>query len=342
MAYLFSPVHDYFIKKGKSQATSAVYTFIISMLAIIIPMSIVLAITVLQINSLVDKIAAGNYSVDTAGLVNNLITSFNDFMAKLGINYSISVQELATNVSAAAEAFGKALVEGLLSSLTGFFSLITTSIIYIYVFLSMIRYKLKIIDTIKMLNPLGDEISDLYLSRVGAMTKATVKGQFIIAFMQGFTSAFVLTAVGLHGLFFFFLMLLTVMSLIPLGAGIITIPLGIIMILTGHVWEGVVVIANHLIIVTNIDNIMRPKLVPQSARLDPALMILAVFAGMALFGFIGIVIGPVIMILLMTTLQIFLEVFHSIESINTGKNAKHKGLISGIKKRFGLSKTVKE
>lgn len=339
MAYLFSPVNAYFLRKGRSESKAAVYTFIISMLSIIIPLTFVVIITVFQIGSFADKISSGHYSISATDVGNSLINAFNDLMVRLGIHYTASIEQFASYVSSAAETFGKSLVSGILNSITGFFALITTSIIYIYVFLSMVRYKDKIIDTLKRLDPLGDEVSNLYLDRVGAMTKATVRGQFIIALMQGVESAAVLTLVGVHGLFFFMMMFLTVLSLIPLGAGIVTIPIGIVMMLTGNIWQGAVVIANHLLIVTNIDNVMRPKLVPKSARLDPALMILAVFSGIAIFGFIGIVIGPVIMILLLTTLQIFLEVFHSIESINNAKDAKHKSRIAGLKKRFGLSRS---
>ena len=181
--------------------------------------------------------------------------------------------------------------------------------------MSILIHQEKIISTIAKLNPLGDEISSLYKQRISAMTKATVRGQFIIALCQGTESAIVLSIAGLENLFFFFWLLLTVLSVIPLGAGIVTIPIGIVMILTGNVWQGVLVIANHLLIVTNIDNVLRPRLVPRSARLDSALMILAVFAGLGLFGFIGIVIGPVIMIILVTTIQLFLEIFKDTRSI---------------------------
>lgn len=199
----------------------------------------------------------------------------------------------------------------------------------------MLKHQDKIKDLLRKLNPLGDEVSAIYMNRADAMTRATVRGQFIIALMQGSESALVLALVGLQDMFFFFLLLLTVMSVIPLGAGIITIPIGIIMILTGNVWQGVVVILNHLLIVTNIDNVMRPRLVPKSARLDPALMILAVFSGIALFGFLGIVIGPIIMILIVTTLQIYLEVFYKKESIDRTKEVKSQRFskISGMTKR---------
>jgi predicted PurR-regulated permease PerM len=330
IAYLFNPVYQWLVAKGRNRGQAALLTFLASLLAIIIPVILVGLITVFQIERLADSLASGSYSVDATKIGDSLINSINGFLENAGVSYTLTTEEVANAISTAAQSFGQAIISGLLSSITGIFAFITTAIIYIYVFMSMLRHQDKIIETARLLNPLGNQASDLYLERIGAMTKATVRGQFIIAFMQGLESAIVLSLVGLSDLFFFFLMLLTVLSVIPLGAGIVTIPLGIIMILTGNIWQGVVVIANHLLVVTNIDNIMRPRLVPDKARLDPALMILAVFSGLAYFGFIGIVIGPVIMIVLLTTMQMFLEVHRNTESIRRGGARSSGGYIKKI------------
>ena len=69
----------------------------------------------------------------------------------------------------------------------------------------------------------------------------------------------------------------------------------------------------HLLVVTNIDNFLRPILVPRGARLNSALMLLSVFAGIATFGAWGIVIGPVLMILIVTTIDIYLAVYKGVE-----------------------------
>jgi predicted PurR-regulated permease PerM len=327
MATLFSPVNNHFLSKGKSQSKSSFYTFMISMFAIIIPLVIVVAITVLQINTLVSSIDSNTYtSMDVTSLLDSIILWINETLARFEVESTITTEEIVNSFSAAVSEFGKALLENIVSSFAGIFGLITAGIIYIYVFMSLLNNKDTIKETIKKLNPLGDEVTALYIDRADIMTKATVRGQFIIAILQGFTSAIVLAVAGLNELFFFFFLLLSVFSIIPLGAGIITIPIGIGMILVGNVWQGALVIINHLLIVTNIDNVMRPILVPKSARLDSALMILAVFSGIALFGFLGIVIGPVIMILITTTVQIYKEVFFKVESIDRSKPASKKKL----------------
>ncbi len=63
---------------------------------------------------------------------------------------------------------------------------------------------------------------------------------------------------------------------------------------------------------TNIDNVLRPILVPKEARLDSALMLLSVFAGITMFGFLGIVIGPVLMIVIVTTISVYLWVYQGV------------------------------
>ncbi|MFZ1483543.1 MAG: AI-2E family transporter [Candidatus Saccharimonadales bacterium] len=335
---LFNPIYHWLLSKGRGPGSAASLTFFISVLCVIIPLIFVSAITVLQVQNLVNTVSSGSYNQNMNEFVDGVVSFVNNGLETLGLSYRLTIESITQAVASGLENFGKVLVDGLFSSISGFFGLITTSIIFIYVFIAMTVKQGTILNTIKKLNPLGDEIGTLYLQRIHAMTKATVRGQFIIAMCQGLASATVLALVGMDDLFFFFLMLLTVMSIVPLGAGIITIPIGVVMILMGNVWQGVAVIANHLIIVTNIDNVLRPMLVPPEARLNSALMILAVFAGLGIFGFFGIVLGPVLMIILVTTLQVYLEVFKSTQSIEHITPKEKKTITRRLKAMFSHPK----
>jgi predicted PurR-regulated permease PerM len=82
--------------------------------------------------------------------------------------------------------------------------------------------------------------------------------------------------------------------------------------LFGNLIGGAFVVIFHLLVVTNIDNVLRPILVPRQAKLDPALMLLAVFSGIAMFGFWGLIIGPVVMIIVVTTISVYLAVFKGV------------------------------
>jgi predicted membrane protein len=69
--------------------------------------------------------------------------------------------------------------------------------------------------------------------------------------------------------------------------------------------EGIFVIAAFLVVVSNIDTVLRPRLVPREVYLNPVLVILSVFGGIQLMGIIGILYGPVIMILLVTSIEVY-------------------------------------
>ncbi len=338
MAFLFNPTYKRLLRKGRQPGSAAGMTFIIAALVILIPLIIILTLTAIQIGHAVNSISSNVETKDITSFAQHLIDQINHLLAKTPITFRVTPEWIHDTFVAAVQKAGTAILQSLKSYVGGFFGFFTTAIIFIFVFLSMLKNQVRLQETIRLLNPLGAQISDLYTSRITAMTKAMVRGQFIIAICQGFTDAVLVYIGGFHEAFFFLLLILTVLSFIPLGGGIIAIPIGIIMALTGNIVGAVIVIAGHLLIVTNIDNILRPRLVPPEAKLDSALMILSVFSGIALLGFLGIVVGPVIMIVIVTTISTYLQVFrdvkdHQKKDVQTDKPFGHR-----IKHLFGFGK----
>jgi predicted PurR-regulated permease PerM len=322
VAFTFNPLYKRLIRRGRKPGTAASITFFAALLAFIIPIALVVFVSVHQILALVHTITNGHYSTNLTDLLQKAVDYCNHLLQSWHISYRLSVDSVTNSLGNGLKNFGQDLLKSATSSISSFFSFFTMVVIYVYVFLSLLIKQDVLLATVHRLNPLGTNISRLYTGRMAAMTKAMVRGQFIIAFLQGLTDAGLLYIAGMHSTFFFFLLLLTVLSIIPLGGGIVAIPIGVIMILTGNIWGGLLVIIGHIVVVTNIDNVLRPRLVPREARLDPALTLLAVFSGLKFFGFLGIIIGPVLMILIVTTIQIFMEVYHDVDSISEGKGGK--------------------
>lgn len=310
MAFLYNPAYQWLLRKTKNNTgLSVTLTVIFALITIVIPLAVLLAITVDQAISFVDTIkkAAVN-STSIKDTITNLLDPINHAIDKVpgkGPN-TLSIDSMLSWLQDNAANITKQVISYLTGFVGGFSSLLTKSIIFLFVFMSMLKNQSKIINTIKKINPLGERSNDLYLNRIGSMTTAMVKGQFSIAFLQGLVDALLLWIVGFD-LFFFWLVILTFLSIIPLGGGIIVLPIGVVLLLMGDIWQGTVLILGHIFIVTNIDNVLRPRFVPKNARLDSALTILSVFAGIGMFGFLGIVIGPVIMIAIITTIQVYLD-----------------------------------
>jgi predicted PurR-regulated permease PerM len=309
MAFLFDPFYKRRLRKNKNPGRAAATTFLFGALAILLPLILILALTVAQINHSVNQISTTVQNTDVSSLSQHIIDSINNVIAKTSSSFRLTPEWIQSTAIDLAQKLGTAFLHNLAAYAGNFFSFFTTAIIFIFVFLSLLKNQDSLKETFRNLNPLGNDISDLYLQRISAMTKAMVRGQFIIAVAQGFTDAVLIYLGGLHEAFFFFLMILIALSFIPLGGGILAIPIGVCMMLTGNIIGGLIVILGHLLIVTNIDNILRPRLVPAEAKLDSALMILSVFSGIALLGFLGIVVGPVIMIIIVTTIIVYSEVY---------------------------------
>jgi predicted PurR-regulated permease PerM len=82
----------------------------------------------------------------------------------------------------------------------------------------------------------------------------------------------------------------------------------------GVVWRGVLLLLWGAIIVSTIDNFVRPKIVSSRAKLHPVLVLVGVLGGLKVFGFIGFVVGPLILALFITFMQIYELEKHEITS----------------------------
>ncbi|MGW4097207.1 AI-2E family transporter [Mycobacterium sp. NPDC004974] len=327
-AYLFTPLYQRFQRRFGT-GLSATLTLLVAILMVIIPVSLVVFMAIVQVTQLVNTVSNWIGNTDLSTLGDRALQLVNSLLARVPfLDIHLSADSLRDTVIKLSQHLGEWLLSVLQGAVGGMVGAITSSIIFLYVFISMLVNKDEMATLIRRLNPLGEEITDLYLAKTGAMVKGTVKGQFVIAFCQGVAGAISIYIAGFHEGFFVFAILLTALSVIPLGGGIVTIPFGIGMMFFGNIFGGIFVVVFHLLVVTNIDNLLRPWLVPKAARLDPALMLLAVFAGISMFGFFGLVIGPVLMIIIVTTVSVYLAVYKGVELETDEPDAPRKKLWS--------------
>ncbi len=309
-AYLFTPLFLWFNKR-LSTGLSAACTLLVALASVIAPIGLVVVLAIAQIARVVDSIAGWVRTTGISGLGEHTLRLVNDVAARIPFAHvTITAETLRKAMLTVARGAGEWLLHFLQGAVGGLAGAIASAIVFLYVFVALLVHRKTLRTLIGRLNPLGAQVTDLYLHKAGAMVRGTVSGQFVIALCQGVAGAASIYVAGFHHGFFVFAVVLTALSIIPLGGGIVTIPFGIAMIFFGNILGGVFVVIWHLVVVTNLDNFLRPVLVPRDARLNPALMLLSVFAGIAMFGPWGIVIGPVLMILITTTLEVYLDAEH--------------------------------
>lgn len=307
-AFICQPLYRWFLRLTKSRAWLALTLLYLSL-------AIILLIPILGIGAMISQIindfvnGAGATYISQGISINTLIDRVNAALAALpGTHLQITSEQVngqLTTATTALKGWLLAVAQGAGSSLS---QLIPALFIGFTVFNAAITNNSSIKKFILELSPLDDSIDRLYIRRVKAMSLSMVRGTFIVALVQGTITGLLLWIGGVP--YAPFLALLAIVaSIIPLGAGIISIPIGLVLIATGHIWQGALQIAGSLLIVSNIDNVLRPRLVSKEANLHPVLVLIGLFAGIATFGVLGAVYGPVLMIIFVTTIEVYLEHF---------------------------------
>jgi len=306
LAYIFLPLQR-LLQKKLSAGVSYAVTTIAALCIVIIPVVLISTLAFFQMKGLVSDVDTGSLKIDgltveqASGDVADRINSLAN--STIGIDEAVSSSDVSNFVSKNAPQALNTVVDFAAGVATSLPSLLTMFILFIFLFTGAMRYHDEIVSIIKKISPFDAALDEKYLMKIGAMTKAMLKGQLIIALAQGFVGALPLLLLGLGEYLLLATVLFALLNLIPLGSGLITIPIGVIAIVTGNIVPGVIVLLVHFLLVTNIDNLLRPKLVPKEAYLPASLLILSAFAGVAMFGLLGVIYGPIIMITITTTIE---------------------------------------
>lgn len=323
LAYIFYPLYVKLNKKLKRKNVSA---FIISLLIIVI-----LTVPLLfLLNSLTKEsqfVYIKTKQIFTTGDILSLRCApedesmlcrvsdwAGDFLSKPNVRYHVedSIKRLTTVVSKKASEFVFSIPTILLNIFVAFFTTF-------YLF----RDGDKVIEKAKGLMPLKSQHQKKMLYELDETTYAIIYGSLLIAVIQG--------AVGAFGFFLFGIsspitwgILIAIFALVPfIGTAFIWLPVSAVLIVQGFstnsqstIMRGIGLLLFSAFVVASMDNLLKPYLIGKRAKIHPVLVLLGVLGGLALFGFIGFIIGPLVLALLIT----FLEIYE--KEKNTGSGSK--------------------
>ena len=137
--------------------------------------------------------------------------------------------------------------------------------------------------------------------------KATVKGNLTIALVQGTIGGVTFWLLGI-GAALLWGALMTFLSLLPaVGAALVWVPVAVYLLMTGAYGRGILLLAVGVLVISTIDNLLRPQLVGKDLRLPDYLILVSTVGGLALFGMNGFVIGPLIAALFVAVWLLFVD-----------------------------------
>ena len=123
---------------------------------------------------------------------------------------------------------------------------------------------------------------------------ASVVAGMVVAIIQGILGGITFAALGL-GAPVFWGVVMTLFCLLPLGAWVVWLPAAIWLMASGDLTRGLILVGIGAGIVGSVDNVLRPMMLAGRASMNGLLVLIALLGGFATFGFIGIVLGPIIL-----------------------------------------------
>jgi len=161
-----------------------------------------------------------------------------------------------------------------------------------------------VVKQIKTLVPLHKEQVNRIFKQLRDIIYATMYGGVVVALLQGLLGGIMFAIFGISSPVFWGAVM-ALLSIIPfIGAFIIYIPAGMILIFGGSYVKGILVIIIGALVVSQVDNVLRPLLVSGKTSMHPLLLFFSMLGGVALFGLLGIVLGPLIAAVFVTLLKI--------------------------------------
>jgi predicted PurR-regulated permease PerM len=144
-----------------------------------------------------------------------------------------------------------------------------------------------------------------------AVTRATLQSVLIIGAVQGVLGGIALAMAGVEGAVFWGLVIAVASTIPVVGTALVLAPATLALWIRGDTDAALGLAAFSVIVVGGIDNLLRPYLVGHSARLPDLLVLVSTLGGLAMFGATGIIVGPVLAGVFLTSLHIFIATFKS-------------------------------
>lgn len=162
----------------------------------------------------------------------------------------------------------------------------------------------KMLERLMYLSPLPNAYDKEIFQKFRTVSYTTILSTFVTAAAQGAVGAIGFAIIGFPA--FLAGVVVAVLSLLPyIGSLIFYLPVGLYYLIIGNIWQGIFIILWGMIVIGNIDNVIRAYMIKGKAQVNPIFVIFSIFGGIILFGFWGVVLGPLIIAIAVTILHIY-------------------------------------
>ncbi|MDE3236625.1 MAG: AI-2E family transporter [Bacteroidota bacterium] len=282
----------YFTEKKKwSKPATALLLMLISFIVVLIPVSVF-------INILYEKI---DYTIQNA---NHVIDALKINIDHLEKNYHIQI--ISDKNLQQAEATVTEAVPQLLGAT--FNSLVTVVILYFILYFLLINSH-EIEKWIYRNIPLKEENVQLIGSEIKTLVTSNALGIPITATLQGIIGTIAYWFLGVQDIPFWFVATCLTAVVPMVGSSLAFIPVAIVLFAEGSSWKGVVMLLYGFGIMYTLDSVFRIAIQKRMGNVHPLITTFGVIVGLKLFGFMGLIFGPILLSMFILLVRIYINEF---------------------------------
>jgi predicted PurR-regulated permease PerM len=311
---LFSPLHKKFAGRIKSQKLkgSIARTFLAALFAIstviliVLPLSFIAYQFFVQIRDLAHS--ASVMFDENPEFFSNINTNLSNFVFQVtGGSVSISPEQISAQARSIIGQGFQLLVQagsGIVRNVGGFVINLFLMVFCLFFFYLDVAHLGKLITNAIFIRK---DYMQTLISKFKDTTRSLFLGYLLVALIQGIV-AFIIFVIFRVESSLVFAILTIICAFIPmLGAIIIWLPLAIFMFVNGEYVKALVFAVLCGGIISTLDNILRPLFLRDSVKLHPLVIFFAILGGIISFGFNGLILGPMLVIIFLTVLDLFLN-----------------------------------
>lgn len=295
LAYALMPLHKRILRRIKNKNASAAIVSLLTIFILAVPIYFIAPLMIKQVFSIFEF----SQTLDIPHFIKIVFPAASDqFIIQITNSINTLVSKLSSSIL---NSFANLLLE----IPTIMFHLVIVSFVFFYTLRDVDKLK----EFVSDLSPLNRIQERKLVQKYKEITNSIVYGQVLIGIIQGLMAGIGFVIFGIPNVLVLTVLAIT-FSVIPiLGPFFVWVPIAIYLISTETMFITVLFVLYNLVIVSNIDNILRLYLVAKKAHLSQVIVLIGMIGGLFIFGLLGLVLGP----LILTYFILFLEAYRKDE-----------------------------
>lgn len=294
IALLFAPVNRWLLPRmGQRRNLAALTTMLAALLIVVLPTVLVANALAREASQLYTRIDSGELkpALMLRRLFEALPDWITDLLARFGLGNFDLIQRKLTQAATQGSQFIATQTFNLGQDVL---ALVISLFIALYLAFFLVRDGGSLVRSIRLAIPLPPDDKQELLEQFGTVLRATVKGNLVVALVQGALGGLAFWVLGINAALLW-AVLMALLSLLPaVGAGLVWAPVAIWLFATGALLPAIGLTLYGVLVIGLVDNLLRPLLVGKDTGMPDYLVLISTIGGIAVMGINGFVIGPVI------------------------------------------------